>query len=316
MKNMKNIIENWKPIKNYEGLYEVSDLGNIRSVTRKIIDKNNKIKIIKGRIHKLYATKSGYIAVSLYKNSKQKVYRVHRLVAEAFIPNPNNLPQVNHIDENKENNCINNLEWCTVSENALHKTRKGERKILQYDRDGNFIKEWKSIKIASIELNISYSTLQDAVKNNRYCFNSFWRYYSENYPDKIEVKISIYCGRPVYQYDLEGNFIKKWNSITEVSNYFNVYPSLISRCLKGTTKSYKKYLWRYYSDNFPLKIEGYSKNSKYRKVNQYNLKGEFIKTWDSMIQIEETLNIKIHGINDCCKGILKSSGNYIWKFYC
>ena len=120
----------------------------------------------------------------------------------------------------------------------------------------------------------------------------------------------------VLQYDLEGNFIKKWNSITEVSNYFNVYPSLISRCLKGITKSYKKYLWRYYSDNFPSKIEEYSKNSKYRKINQYNLKGEFIKTWDSMVQIEKTLDIKIHGINDCCKGILKSSGNYIWKFYC
>ena len=97
--------EIWKDIDGYEGLYKVSNLGRIKSLGN---DKNRKEKILKTGKNKF-----GYLHVILCKEGKVTTFRVQRLVANAFIPNPENKPEVNHIDENKENNCVWNLEWCT-----------------------------------------------------------------------------------------------------------------------------------------------------------------------------------------------------------
>ena len=97
-------MEEWKNVIGYEGLYEVSNKGNVRNVRR-----NTLLKLSKNRY--------GYIQVYLYKNGIRTVFRVHRLVAEAFIPNPDNLPQINHKNEDKSNNCVENLEWCTAKYN-------------------------------------------------------------------------------------------------------------------------------------------------------------------------------------------------------
>lgn len=111
----ENIIEEWKDVPNYEGLYQVSNLGRIKSLR----DKNGKAR---EKILKLKLSKFGYYQICLCKNGKQKWYFVHRLVALAFIPNPNNLPQINHIDENKTNNYVENLEWCTSKYNSNYGT--------------------------------------------------------------------------------------------------------------------------------------------------------------------------------------------------
>ena len=131
--------ELWKDIKDYEGHYQVSNWGRIKS-----------IKFGKERILKPVTDRHGYLLVSLWKNNKQKTYKVHRLVAEAFIPNPYNLPQVNHKDENPLNNNVNNLEWCNSKYNCNFGTRieriskRRSKTVLQYDLEGNFIREWKS----------------------------------------------------------------------------------------------------------------------------------------------------------------------------
>lgn len=104
--------EVWKDIKGYEGLYQISNLGRVKRVTT-------------GRILKGDKNKDGYLLVKLCKNSIGSNKRIHRLVAEAFIPNPENKPQVNHIDENKINNRVDNLEWVTANENINHGTRNG-----------------------------------------------------------------------------------------------------------------------------------------------------------------------------------------------
>ena len=115
-------MEIWKDIKNYEGLYQVSNLGRVKSLDRKVRTgiKHNEYKIAKGKILKLNQKRNGYLTADLCKNGNVKTISVHRLVANAFIPNPFNKEQVNHINAKKYDNRVKNLEWCTAEENRNH----------------------------------------------------------------------------------------------------------------------------------------------------------------------------------------------------
>lgn len=117
----------WKPIKGFEGLYEISNAGNIRSFHSR-----------EAKTLKTWESKDGYIRVSLRKNSKIYSKLVHRLVAKTFIPNPENKPQVNHIDGDKTNNKIDNLEWCTAKENIQHAYDTGLHKLLKGKNNPNY----------------------------------------------------------------------------------------------------------------------------------------------------------------------------------
>ena len=113
------MIEEWRPIEGYEGLYEVSNTGQVRSLDK--YDSMN--RFLRGRILRLFTDGLGYLRAQLYSNSKRKSFLVHRLVAQAFIPNPDNLPQVNHRDENPSNDNVDNLEWCDGKYNVNYGTR-------------------------------------------------------------------------------------------------------------------------------------------------------------------------------------------------
>ena len=110
-------MEEWKSIPGYEGLYEVSSYGRVKSLER-YKSNNGGIQLIKEKILKPHNTKKGYLTVQF----SNKIFKVHRLVAEAFIPNPDNLPMVNHKDEDKTNNNVDNLEWCTAKYNSNYGT--------------------------------------------------------------------------------------------------------------------------------------------------------------------------------------------------
>ena len=124
-----------KDIKNYEGLYAITSCGKVWSYKSK-------------RFLRPFSNTKGYLQVELHKDCKKKKYLIHRLVTEAYLPNPENLPQVNHKDENKANNCLQNLEWCDPKYNANYGTRnkkvsnKLKKPILQYTLDGEFVREW------------------------------------------------------------------------------------------------------------------------------------------------------------------------------
>ena len=116
--------EIWKDIKDYEGSYQVSNLGRVRSLTRKVKTFNG-FRTTKGKLLKLLKTNRNYFRVDLKRNQKDKYISIHRLVAEAFLPNPNNYPVINHIDGDTSNNRVDNLEWCTQSHNVKEAYRIG-----------------------------------------------------------------------------------------------------------------------------------------------------------------------------------------------
>ena len=127
----------WKPIPKFEGWYEVSNFGEVRSVDREVNYKTSGKSFRKGIVLKPKINKHGYKEVVLVMNSKRYCYRVHRLVALAFIPNPFNLPCINHLNEDKLDNKASNLEWCTQQHNTLYSMPT--LTIGQYDLFGNLI---------------------------------------------------------------------------------------------------------------------------------------------------------------------------------
>ena len=123
--------EIWKDIEGYEGLYQVSNLGNVKRLRHGDYKCVQGYRVFPERLKILSFDKKGYLQVGLSKNNKQTMRRVHRLVAEAFIPNPNEYPMINHKDENKANNNVNNLEWCDARYNVIYslnrkRTGKGD----------------------------------------------------------------------------------------------------------------------------------------------------------------------------------------------
>ena len=174
-------IEIFLPIKNYEGLYEVSALGNVRNARTK-------------HILKQFPNNKGYLRLHLCKNGKAKWHRVHRLVAQRFIPNPLNKPEVNHKDGNKLNNCIWNLEWSTPSENNQHAYDNGLREnarkaasenakkyfskpVIQYTLDGKFIAEYPSAHEASRQTGINRGNISACCRGERKSAGGFeWKY--------------------------------------------------------------------------------------------------------------------------------------------
>lgn len=150
------IMEEWRDIVGYEGEYQVSNLGNVRSVTKKVRTKNGAYATKKGKMLTQTKRTKGYLCVNLSSNGKSRCVEIQRLVAVAFIPNPNNYPCVNHKDENKENNSADNLEWCTYSYNntygecrkkasASRVNGKLSKRVYQYDTDMNLICEYPSL---------------------------------------------------------------------------------------------------------------------------------------------------------------------------
>ena len=164
--------EIWCPIKGYEGQYQVSDKGMVRS-----------LKFGKERILKPRRNPQGYLLVCLCKNGEIKQCLVHRLVAQAFIPNTNNLPEVNHKDEDKTNNSVMNLEWCDSKYNINYGTRnqrvseKHSKSVLQYTKSGEFVREWKSMNDVQRNLNYSKGNISYCC-NGRYksAYNFIWKF--------------------------------------------------------------------------------------------------------------------------------------------
>lgn len=185
--------EIWKDIKDYPN-YQISNFGNVKSLSNNF---SRKEKILK------HGKLKGYLFVQLSKNGKIKCYRVHRLVAEAFIPNPDNKPCIDHINTDRSDNRVCNLRWCSHKENMNN--------ILTIDK----------------------------MSKNAHLKNKF----GAEHP----------LSKPIIQFSKDGEFIRKWENAVEVKKELGIDNSSVSKCCKGKMKSTGGYIWRYYYKGIWLK---------------------------------------------------------------
>lgn len=227
----------WVFIEGYNKKYSVSDCGEVR---------RNEYLMKNGKIHpsvmlKPYTLKIGYPSVNLYNGTKKgKTVYVHRLVAQAFIPNPNNLPFINHIDGDKTNNNIENLEWCTCKENNIH----AHRKLFSCQAGIKCIETgviYHSIREASERTDIPYQKIKFCVEGIVYSETAggyHWEYYG-----KSPRETSSTQKRPVRCLTTGESF----SSILEAARQTHCYPSHIIRCCNGKLKHCNGLAWEYNS---------------------------------------------------------------------
>ena len=182
---MNNDNEIWKDVNEYEGYYKVSNFGEIKSCLRTVKHGlGNANRTIKSRIIKPYNDNHGYHIVSLSKDGKVKKHKVHRLVAEAFISNPENKPTVNHLNEIRNDNRASNLEWATYKENNDHGghnervSKTLSNPIEQLDENGNKISCFQSVRDASLATGINIMNIKSCLshKNRLFAGGYQWRY--------------------------------------------------------------------------------------------------------------------------------------------
>lgn len=184
--------EKWRPVLDYECLYEVSNFGRIKSKDRLICNCKSESYIRKGKILKPWVNSaSGYLMIGLHKNKKRKLFYMHRIVAQVFIKNLGNKGEINHIDGNKTNNNVENLEWVTRSENQLHAIQTGlankpphnntTKKIEQLDVAGNVVHLWNSCKEIYQTLGIPKTCIYECCANKIETSHGYkWRYKKES----------------------------------------------------------------------------------------------------------------------------------------
>lgn len=167
------MIEEWRDVPGYGGLYQVSNKGKIKSLIRNKLMTN-------------YLRDDGYYQIVLRKDGKRKRFFVHTLVASAFLKNEKNYPIVNHKDENTKNNYVSNLEWCTYKYNTNYgnaiknRTLKQTKKVVQLDKNNNVIKVWDSARQASKSGEFKYKAISQCCNGDRKTHRGFiWKFYNE-----------------------------------------------------------------------------------------------------------------------------------------
>lgn len=253
----EQIKEEWRPIEGYEGLYEVSNTGKIVACEK--IDKNGNLR--KRKVLKIFKRK-GYYIVQIGGIGNKKTYSVHRLVAKAFIPNPDNFPQVNHKDENKLNNHVNNLEWCTPYYNIHYGTaimRKSQG-IIQLSKSHEIINTYTSIKDASRQTGIPETTIQNAVHGRKDTAGGFvWRYVLDDKRELAEDVIKrrksnklrnrqliyIHGKSHIEQYNSIGEKICEYDNTKDAAMSLGVSKSAISKTCSGLQKTCKGFILKY-----------------------------------------------------------------------
>lgn len=242
--------EVWKDIKGFEGRYQVSNLWRVRGLDRWSL--GDKPQFIKGKILKdSLNTYRGYYRVSLSDGHRRyKHYEVHRLVALHFVKGYKPGLVVNHKNEIKTDNRAENLEWCTQGYNLAYSDVVGykRRTVYKYDLDGNFIAKYKCLADAEKEMGLSLGRLVHALYESKIGYSHGFRWSFHFTPKEKLAKLankykSTY--RRIGQYDLNGNFIAKYESIKDAAEKYGVSQTAICNCCHNKSKTSVGYIWKY-----------------------------------------------------------------------
>lgn len=223
----------------YTTIYSVSSTGEVRN--------DNTGYILKKQMQ------DGYMKVGLTINGNMKRCSIHRLVATAFIPNPDNLPIVNHLDGIKNNNNVENLEWTTVSGNALHAHQAGligyqkRRPVRQFSANGDWLMDFESATEAARQCELLPEKIIDVCRGNRKTHGKYqWRYQDSGIEKLPPATTFINTGRKVAQYTKEGEFIATYESYREAARAVNGTPASISRVCSDPEHhhTHKGFVWK------------------------------------------------------------------------
>lgn len=239
----------WLPVVGYEGLYLVSDDGFVKRLERTIVLPNGAIGIIKERVLKRILGRDGYLYVCLTKNNISKRHAIHRLVATAFIPNPNNLPEVNHKDEVRNNPCVENLEWCDRKYNCNYGNRAKKysksrgRSVDRYSLDGEYIDTWDCESQFTKKFGYKGQNLIIKVCKHYNGYSSAYGYKWKYHGDDSDFN-TYSRGIPVLQFSLDNKFIKEYPNSIVASRETGVCATGINKCAIGKQKTSGGFIWK------------------------------------------------------------------------
>lgn len=264
--------ETWKPVplKEFENLYEISNYGKVRS-------KGTYNTCKKGIMNPMTDT-SGYYHVMLYNKGISKDVSIHRLVALAFIPNPDNLPMVNHIDEDKTNNHVENLEWCTNQYNIRYSNAKA---IDVYTKDGEFIETLEAVVDAANKYNSVVSNISACCKRKYGTCNGYqFRYHGEPFAAKPPVTPRTTKRRhlgikpreayfvSIDEYKIDGSFVKTWPNVSSASREYNLPTTNISKCCKGQINTISGHIFLKHGENINERLLNMNNRKHKSKTEQ------------------------------------------------
>lgn len=324
--------EVWKDVVGFEGLYQVSNKGRVKSLRNNIILKP-------------YAQKNGYYVVVLCVNAKHKTVSIHHLVYDAFIGerprgsvrgDSKKCMVINHKDENRLNNCVENLEVISHYDNILYGTSKQRQieklsiPLYQYSLDGNLIKKWSNSK--ECDKNGFDDSCVSRCYNGNYGGTQDRQVYKGFIWSKVKLSkeqcakiASQPCNRRkhgvqrnIYQYDLNGSLVKVWKNAAECRKSGFSEPNIIS-CCYNKSKSYKGFIWQFEqlnkqkSEHFIKEVHDWLNKHTKKSVYQYTLSKKLVHIWKSQGECKRN-GFDQSRISACCLGKRKSYNGYIWSF--
>lgn len=325
--------EIWKSIKGYDGLYEISSNGRVKRLARTVVDSLGRRIPYKEMILAVSTSKrTGYPCVSLTKDGNSKKYNIHTLIADAFIPNPENLPCVNHIDENRSNSVLSNLERCTYSYNnsygqankkrkkSLRKYLEGRhRRIYQFTKDGELIATY-DCGVSQLEERLGF-LISDCLSGrsktaNGYCFSYEKQYkYVEDHPASHQKYVLLL--------NENGEELERYKSVSEAArrNGFDRHNFSRKTPVGGiiTIDGKRFVVEKKENEYIPKGHKGPRPDLSGKGVKavcQYTKDGRFIQKFASLKEAAESIGVPKSApeISNCCNGKLKTARGYIWAF--
>lgn len=325
--------EVWKSVVGYEGLYEISSLGRVKRLARVNVDSMGRVVPYKEKILVNYISKkTGYPCINLSKDGEVKTQNIHRLIATAFIPNPKGLPCVNHIDENRANSVLSNLEWCDYAYNNSYGSAKRKRKetlrqnligqhktIYQFALDGSLVAV-HDCGINQLEEKLGYC-IGDCLLGKSKTAHGF--VFSYNNVFKYEEDKPKSHQKYVILLDEYNNEVKRYKSVSEAGRENGFDRHMLSRTPKiggiVTVNGLRFIVEQKENEYIPKGRKGPRHDLKGRNskpVCQYTKDGEFVQEFQSVECAAIAIGKAKGGsdISNCCNKKLKTAYGYIWRF--